>query len=69
MSGIKRTTTILAIIENDDNSGTRELNNQDGKKNEEEIARYVPSSEEKGGQNLESRTLSLSLASILSPVT
>ena len=41
MSGIKRTTTILTIIENDDNSGTRELNNQDGKKNEEEIARYV----------------------------
>ena len=30
MSGIKR-----------GNSGTRELNNQDGKKNEEEIARYV----------------------------
>jgi len=41
MSEIKRTTTILTIIGNDDNSGTRELNNQDGKKNEEEIARYV----------------------------
>jgi len=41
MSGIKRTTTILTIIGNDDNSGTRELNNQDGKKNEEEIACYV----------------------------
>ena len=43
MSGIKRTTTILTIIGNDDNSGTRELNKQDGKKNEEEIARYVRS--------------------------
>ena len=41
MSGIKRTTTILMIIGNDGNSGTKELNNQDGKKNEEEIARYV----------------------------
>ena len=41
MSRIKRTTTILTIIGNDDNSGTRELNNQDGKKNEEEIAHYV----------------------------
>ena len=41
MSGIKRTTMILTIIGNVDNSGTRELNNQDGKKNEEEIARYV----------------------------
>jgi len=41
MSGIKRTTTILTIIGNNDNSETRELNNQDGKKNEEEIARYV----------------------------
>ena len=43
MSGIKRTTTILTIIENNGNFGTRELNNQDGKKNEEEIARYVRS--------------------------
>jgi len=41
MSGIKRTATILTIIENSGNSGTRELNNQDGKKNEEEIACYV----------------------------
>jgi len=41
MSGIKRTTTILTIIGNDGNSEMRELNNQDGKKNEEEIARYV----------------------------
>jgi hypothetical protein len=41
MSEIKRTTTILMIIGNADNSGMRELNNQDGKKNEEEIARYV----------------------------
>jgi len=41
MSEIKRTTTILTIIGNYGNSGTRELNNQDGKKNEEEIARYV----------------------------
>jgi len=41
MSEIKRTTTILTIIGNDGNSGMRELNNQDGKKNEEEIARYV----------------------------
>ena len=32
---------ILTIIGNDDNSGMRELNNQDGKKNEEEIACYV----------------------------
>jgi Icc-related predicted phosphoesterase len=29
MSEIKRTTMILTIIGNDDNSGTRELNNQD----------------------------------------
>ncbi|XP_039687142.1 26S proteasome non-ATPase regulatory subunit 1 homolog A [Medicago truncatula] len=43
MSGIKRTTTILKIIGNDDNSRTRELNNQDGKKNEKEIALpYLP---------------------------
>ncbi|AES87288.1 hypothetical protein MTR_4g023780 [Medicago truncatula] len=41
MSGIKRLAAILTIIRNDGNSGTRELNNQDGKKNEEEIARYV----------------------------
>ena len=32
MSGIKRTTMILTIIENDCNYGTRELNNQDAKK-------------------------------------
>jgi len=41
MSEIKRTTTIFTIIGNEGNSGTRELNNQDEKKNEEEIARYV----------------------------
>jgi len=41
MSRIKWTTTVLTIIGNDGNSGMRELNNQDGKKNEEEIARYV----------------------------
>ena len=41
MSGIKRTTMVLTIIGSDDNSATRELNNQDGKKNEEEITRYV----------------------------
>ena len=32
ISEIKRTTTILTIIENDGNYGTRELNNQDEKK-------------------------------------
>jgi len=32
---------ILTIIGNDDNSGMRELNNQDGRNNEEKIARYV----------------------------
>jgi len=41
MSGIKRTATILTIIGNSGNYETRELNNQDGKKNEEGIARYV----------------------------
>ena len=41
MSGIKRKATILTIIGNGSNYGTRELNNQDGKKNEEEIAGYV----------------------------
>ncbi|KEH19990.1 hypothetical protein MTR_8g064280 [Medicago truncatula] len=41
MFGIKRTISILTIIGNGGNSGTRELNNQDGKKNEEEFARYV----------------------------
>ncbi|KEH17444.1 hypothetical protein MTR_0014s0110 [Medicago truncatula] len=40
MSGIKRKAVILTIIENDDNSEMRELNNLDGKKNEEEITRY-----------------------------
>ena len=41
MSVIKRTTTFLTIIENDGNSGTSELINQDEKKKEEEIAHYV----------------------------
>ena len=41
MSEIKQTSMILTVIGNDDNSGTRELNNQDGKNNEEKIACYV----------------------------